>query len=218
MQPFDPVAYLYVAFCYLNASGGVPMRKTIRQCVVLLLLLLSSRSELLAAATSADLWTQLAAGGQAVLMRHAMAPGVGDPATFQLGDCSTQRNLSAAGRQQARRIGAAFRQHGVTVEKIYTSQWCRCQETAELLGLGDVEPLPLLNSFFQERQRGQEQTEALAQFLTTTRLSGVMILVTHQVNITALTGIYPASGEAVIVAGADAQPLRTLGKLAVAPE
>lgn len=193
------------------------MRQTIRQGVVLLLLLLNSRGELLAAAT-ADLWSQLAAGGQIVLMRHAMAPGVGDPPTFQLGDCSTQRNLSEDGRQQARRIGAAFRHHGVTVDRIYTSQWCRCRETAELLGLGDVEPLPLLNSFFQARQQGQEQTEALAQFIKTTRRSGIMILVTHQVNITALTGIYPASGEAVIVAGAEAQPLRLLGKLAVAPE
>jgi phosphohistidine phosphatase SixA len=185
---------------------------------LIFLLLLSSRDELLAAAATDNLWTQLAAGGQAVLLRHAIAPGTGDPSTFKLGDCSTQRNLSDAGRQQARRIGAAFRQRGIKVDKVYTSQWCRCQDTAELLGLGPVEPLPLLNSFFANHSAGPAQTAALKQFLSTTRFSGIAVLVTHQVNITALTGIYPSSGEAVVIEVPEAKPIRVLGRLSVAPE
>jgi phosphohistidine phosphatase SixA len=172
----------------------------------------------LAATATDNLWSQLAAGGQAVLLRHAIAPGTGDPPTFKLGDCSTQRNLSEAGRQQARRLGAAFRQHGVKVDKVYTSQWCRCQDTAELLELGPVEPLPLLNSFFERRSAGKAQTAALENFLTTASFSGVVIMVTHQVNITALTGVYPSSGEAVVVEAPESQRIRVLGKLSVAPE
>ena len=194
------------------------MYQTLQRCAVVLLVLLSSRGELLAATATDDLWTRLAAGGQAVLLRHAIAPGTGDPPTFKLGDCSTQRNLSDAGRQQARRIGAAFRQHSAKVDKVYTSQWCRSQDTAELLGLGPVEPLPLLNSFFANRSAGKAQTAALEHFLKTTSFSGVVVLVTHQVNITALTGIYLGSGEAVVVEMPEAQSLRVLGRLSVAPE
>jgi phosphohistidine phosphatase SixA len=184
----------------------------------MLLVLLSSRSELRATTATDDLWTQLVTGGQAVLLRHAIAPGTGDPPTFKLGDCSTQRNLSDAGQQQARRIGAAFRRHGVKVDKVYTSQWCRCQDTARLLKLGPVEPLLLLNSFFENRSAGQGQTAALQEFLTTKSFAGVVVLVTHQVNITALTGIYPRSGEAVVVEASDSGGIRVLGRLAVAPE
>ena len=149
----------------------------------------------------------------AVLLRHALAPGFSDPPTFKLGDCATQRNLSDAGRQQARQIGAVFRQRGITIDNVYTSQWCRCRDTAELLGLGSVTPLPLLNSFFETREREKEQTEALAQFLKTTAISQVIVLVTHQVNITALTGVYPASGEAVVVEANTDNALRVLGRL-----
>jgi phosphohistidine phosphatase SixA len=194
------------------------MDQTRQRWAVVLLVLLCSRSELLAATATDDLWPQLAAGGQAVLLRHAIAPGTGDPPTFKLGDCSTQRNLSAAGRQQAWRIGAAFRHHGVKVDKVYTSQWCRCQDTAELLGLGPVEPLPLLNSFFENRSAGKAQTAALENFLTRASFSGVVIMVTHQVNITALTGVYPSSGEAVVVGAPESERIRVLGRLAVAPE
>jgi len=153
----------------------------------------------LAQAESVDLWRHLAKGHQIVLLRHAIAPGFSDPAHFQLDDCATQRNLSEAGRQQARNIGVVFRQHDLKIEKIYSSQWCRCRETAELLGLGPVDALPILNSFFEQRQREQEQTEALKSFILTTSQAGIILLVTHQVNIVALTGIVPASGEAVVV-------------------
>lgn len=83
--------------------------------------------------------------GRMLLLRHAHAPGFGDPTQFALGDCATQRNLDAAGRDQARHLGQSLRAAGVTGARTYSSQWCRALETARLLDLGPVEPLPALN-------------------------------------------------------------------------
>lgn len=100
-----------------------------------------------------------------VLLRHALAPGTGDPPSFQLADCTTQRNLSDAGRQQARDIGQAFRQQGVEVDRVLSSQWCRCLETAELMEVGPVEPFAPLNSFFQDRRTADRQTAEVETYL-----------------------------------------------------
>lgn len=144
-------------------------------------------------------WAALAGGGHAALMRHATAPGFGDPAGFRLDDCSSQRNLSAAGREEARQAGARFRSRGIAVTGVYSSAWCRCQETARLLDLGPVVPLAPLNSFFEARERAEAQTAALRAWLAAQPATDTLVLVTHQVNITALTGIVPASGEIVVV-------------------
>ncbi len=133
------------------------------------------------------------------MLRHALAPGIGDPADFTLGDCSTQRNLSEAGRSQARRIGERFRANGIEQADVYTSQWCRCRDTAELLGLGPVKELPALNSFFRNFERETRQTAELAAWLEELEPERPLVLVTHQVNITAMTGVFPDSGELVIV-------------------
>ncbi|WP_226886970.1 histidine phosphatase family protein [Nisaea nitritireducens] len=143
-------------------------------------------------------WEHLAAPRTFAIMRHAIAPGTGDPDEFRIGDCSTQRNLDERGRAQARRIGAAVRRAGVEVDRILSSQWCRCLETAELLGLGTTEELASLNSFFADRSTGAEQTEGLRAFLGALPDDERVVLVTHQVNITALTGVYPASGEVIL--------------------
>jgi phosphohistidine phosphatase SixA len=146
------------------------------------------------------LWAALADGGHVALMRHARAPGTGDPPGFRLEDCSSQRNLDQAGRDQARRTGEVFRERGVTVGRVLSSQWCRCLETARLLALGEVEPMAALNSFFGERARAPAQTAAVRAFLADANAAGPsQVLVTHQVNITALTGIFPASGEIVVL-------------------
>jgi phosphohistidine phosphatase SixA len=146
------------------------------------------------------LWAALAEGGHVALMRHAQAPGSGDPENFRLDDCSTQRNLDEAGREQARRTGQAFRDRGVTVGRVLSSQWCRCLETAELLALGEVEPFPPLNSFFGDRAQGPSQTDAVRAYLADADVEGPsLVMVTHQVNITALTGIFPRSGEIVVL-------------------
>lgn len=149
-----------------------------------------------------DIWSKLrqADTHYYVLMRHALAPGTGDPANFQLDDCATQRNLSEAGRDQARRTGEAFRENNVTVQRVLSSEWCRCLDTAELLDLGPVERLPALNSFFQDRSQGPERTQQLEEFMISNRDdAGVTVLVTHFVNISAISGGGVSSGEMVVM-------------------
>ncbi len=141
----------------------------------------------------------LKAGNHIALVRHALAPGTGDPENFMLGDCSTQRNLSETGRKQAAAIGMQFRAAGITAAEIYTSQWCRCRETAELMGLGKPLELPALNSFFRKYERRDQQNAQLRQWLSGKDLSKPVVLVTHQVNITAFSGVYPASGEIILM-------------------
>jgi phosphohistidine phosphatase SixA len=139
-------------------------------------------------------------GGYVVMLRHALAPGVGDPANFRLHDCATQRNLSEEGRAQARRLGERLRAHGIDQAKVYSSQWCRCLETAELLDLGPVAELPALNSFFSRRADREPTLEALRAFLSGLPEDGPpVILITHQVTISAITGRGTASGEAIVL-------------------
>ena len=121
-------------------------------------------------------------------MRHALAPGTSDPAHFELGNCSTQRNLDDRGRAQARATGALLREAGVRFDRVLSSRWCRCLETARLMDLGAVEGAPPLDSFFEARHRRAEQTAALHAILRATPAADTLLLVTHQVNITALTG------------------------------
>lgn len=134
-----------------------------------------------------------------MVFRHADAPGGGDPPGLKLDDCSTQRNLSAEGRAQSRRIGERLRQERVAVGAVWASQWCRTRETAELLGSGPVRDAAAFNSFFGEREREGAQTAAARVSLLGWRGPGSLVVVTHQVNITALTGIFPAQGEGVVL-------------------
>lgn len=136
--------------------------------------------------------------GQVVLMRHAAAPGTGDPPGFRLEDCATQRNLSDAGRDQARRIGAAVRQSGTAVREILSSRWCRALETARL-GFGEPSPWPPLDSFFADRASRDAQTAPVRARISAWRGPGLLVMVTHQVNVTALTGVYPADGEILLL-------------------
>jgi len=154
------------------------------------------------AASQGNVWSRLrqADTHYYVLMRHAIAPGTGDPANFQLGDCSTQRNLSEEGRAQARRTGEEFKERNVTVKQVLSSEWCRCLDTAELMALGPVERFPALNSFFQNRAKGPERTQQLREFMVKNRdESGVTLLVTHFVNISAIAGNGVSSGEMVVM-------------------
>jgi phosphohistidine phosphatase SixA len=154
----------------------------------------------LAQADDADLWQALKEGRAVALMRHAYAPGVGDPENFRLDDCGTQRNLSVEGAIEARRTGDIFRSHGIEEAEVRSSQWCRCLETGDWLKLGPVEPMPALNSFFGDRDAAPEQTAAMRDFLATRTGTTPLVLVTHQVNITALTDLTPRSGEIVVIA------------------
>ncbi|TAF01027.1 MAG: histidine phosphatase family protein [Oscillatoriales cyanobacterium] len=143
-------------------------------------------------------WQLLQRGetGLVVAMRHAIAPGTGDPANFKLGDCSTQRNLSAQGRTQAQQIGAEF------------------LETAKLINLGKVEPLRTLNSFFSDSSKEARQTATIRKLIVDNRnTKGAVIMVTHQVNITALTNIVPQSGEAVILKSDPQGKIQIVGRI-----
>ena len=149
-------------------------------------------------ANDEDIWNDVKAGNSFVILRHALAPGTGDPENFDLTQCKTQRNLSAEGTQQAKRIGETLKAHGIDDAAVYSSQWCRCIDTANAMNIKRPEPLPLLNSFYENRERGPAQTQELLQWLKTLDTQKPVILVTHQVVISALTGVFPASGEAVV--------------------
>lgn len=172
------------------------------------------------AADNQALWALLRQGGQVVMIRHASTePGIGDPPGFRLADCATQRNLSAAGREEARRIGEAFRARGIPIGQVLSSRWCRCLETGRL-AFGAVEPWIPLDSFFDDRSREPEQTVAVRARVSERPAGGNLILVTHGVNISALTGILPAQGEMVLLSPQGSGAFRMAGRLrpAAAPK
>jgi phosphohistidine phosphatase SixA len=129
-----------------------------------------------------------------VFMRHALAPGFGDPANFALENCSTQRNLDSVGRKQAMEIGSEIRRSATNFTEVLSSEWCRCKETAELLGLGPWAPFSGLNSFFQDFADKDVVLKKLEQKLRQLK-PGVTLMVTHQVVITSMTGQSVGSGE-----------------------
>lgn len=143
----------------------------------------------------------LRAGRCVVMLRHAQTePGVGDPPDFQPGQCSTQRNLSQAGRAQASRIGQWFRNYELQTPSVYASAWCRCRDTADL-AFGQHSVLPALNSTFDNKDHQAAQTLALRARLQGVPAGRFEVWVTHQVNITALTGEVPAMAEALVIHG-----------------
>ena len=152
-----------------------------------------------AQSTQTGVWDALRGSGHFSLIRHAVAPGTFDPPGFRLDDCATQRNLSAEGRAQAVRIGELFRGNGIAEAVVYSSQWCRCLETATLMALGKVRPEPLLNSFAQNHERAAQQTAALRPWIAALDLARPTVMVTHQVVITALSEVFPANGEIVVM-------------------
>lgn len=158
--------------------------------------------ESMATEPPAELLAALHRGGHVLLVRHAQTePGVGDPPGMRLSDCATQRNLSAAGREQARAIGAAVRSRAIPVAAVRSSQWCRCLDTARL-AFGDDAPIgawPALNSFFDDRSGEAARTRELRAALGDVPRTANVVWVTHQVNITAFTGVVPAPGEIVVV-------------------
>lgn len=156
----------------------------------------------------------LKAGGHYGLMRHAKAPGRSDPENFRLGDCATQRNLDAGGRAQAAAVGAGLRRAGVTIFKLYASRWCRAMETAELLAVGDVEPLDVLNSLHAAPEREAEQTKHLRALVSQPIATPSVLLVTHHDNILALTRIVTREGEILVVKPQGAGKFDIVGRVA----
>ena len=167
---------------------------------------------LIVPAAQADeaLWAKLKAGGNVVLMRHASTEdGLGDPPGFKIGDCATQRNLSEAGRDEARRLGRQFKFRAINLTTARSSQWCRCQETARLAFGEEPEPWPLLNSLNAQPDKEFDLVDAVTALAAKVQPPYNAVLVTHNFNIRALTGISPKEAEVIVVRSAG-------GKLAVA--
>lgn len=152
-------------------------------------------------ARAVETWAALREPGAVLIVRHAeTVPGIGDPPGFRIDDCATQRNLSETGRKQAVAMGRTLAERGVTVSRVESSRWCRCAETARLaFPQLSVAYLDALNSFFEDRSTAAAQTRALRARIATWKGPGVLVLVTHQVNISALTGRATAMGEAVVL-------------------
>jgi broad specificity phosphatase PhoE len=174
-----------------------------------------------ASAARADdplVWKELRRGGTVLLIRHASTePGLGDPPGFRLDDCSTQRNLSAKGREESVRIGERMRREKVPIARVFTSPWCRCRETGTL-AFGRAEDWEPLSSFFDFPDREAEFTESVKKRIAGYLLrspGGNVVMVTHNVNIAALTKLSVAAGEIVVVRPDGCCGLRTLGRILV---
>ena len=160
---------------------------------------------------------QIKKPGHVLMIRHAYAPGTGDPVQFRLGDCSTQRNLDAAGRKQAQNIGLWLRNQGIDKARVFSSQWCRCLETAKRIGLGPVVELPALNSFFDRPADREPNLGALRAFLARQPVEqNLIILVTHFVTILGITDQSVSSGEGVVLRLTGDGRFQYLGRLGFA--
>ena len=178
-------------------------------CIAVILL----SSKVLANSNESSLWDSLRKPNHFVLIRHAMAPGIGDPPNFDVNMRETQRNLSEAGIEQAKKMGKLFHEHGIKDAKVFSSQWFRCKDTAQLLELGPVTELPFLNSLFPNMEKRERQTKALNDWLLQLDMNKPVIIVTHNVNISAFTGYSTASGEIVFMKKTDGNKFEKLGSI-----
>jgi broad specificity phosphatase PhoE len=169
-----------------------------------------------AAEASEPLWSLLKGGAQVVLIRHAITtPGVGDPAGFKLEDCATQRNLTEAGRRDARRLGETFHVRGVPVGRVLSSPWCRCLETARL-AFGKAEVSTPLSNLYGRPDASVPQVRQMEALIGAWRPEGEggnLVLVSHGSTILALTGVSLAPAEMVVVTPRPGEKFTVTGRL-----
>jgi broad specificity phosphatase PhoE len=169
----------------------------------------------LPAAADDTLWALLQRGGQVVLIRHGLTdPGVGDPPGFSLADCKTQRNLSAVGRDEAARVGRAFKAREIPVARVLSSPWCRCVETAKI-AFGSSQTEEALSNLFDRSQNRERQQAAFRKLVANAPKQGNLILVTHGSTTLAFTGVSPATAELVIVTPGPDREYRVAGRIPV---
>ncbi|MAC09123.1 MAG: histidine phosphatase family protein [Rhodobiaceae bacterium] len=146
-----------------------------------------------------NLIDQLDKGGKLIFIRHAYAPGNGDPINFNLNDCSTQRNLSNIGRKQAQYIGAFFRENKIKIDKVLSSEWCRCKETAKI-AFDDYSTNSFLNSFYSSKyaKNKDKQIKELNNYIKKYESNENLVFVTHYVLISEVLNYGPSSGEIVV--------------------
>ena len=188
----------------------------IRCAIFSILLGLCTAADVASADEAETAWTALRTGRHVALMRHTDAPGgVGDPPGFRLDDCASQRNLSAKGRADAARIGARLRSERIAVERIVSSPWCRCMDTATLLGLGPVAAEATFGNVVVLSDQRQSLTAGARAVIGQWQGRGILLVVTHGANIAALTGISPASGEIVVVRKGSGDSVESVGRLLI---
>ena len=175
------------------ALGNLKLQKLITYSILVTLLVateVTARSEIETVKKSIS--------ANVIFLRHALAPGLGDPLDFIKEDCSTQRNLNDEGRSQARLIGDYLKKSNIRFSEILTSEWCRCIDTAKELDLGQWETFSGLNSFFQGHEKKYHVMDKLWKKIDSLNFSDLVLFVTHQVVITEITGEVPRSGEMVL--------------------
>jgi len=167
--------------------------------VKLLLLIFITINSPIKADSNQNLINELKQGGKLIFIRHAYAPGGGDPDNFDINDCNTQRNLSNSGREQANKIGSFFKDNNILIDRIYSSEWCRCKETA-LIAFNDFENKSFLNSFFSSKfvQNKESQIKKLKKFINNWDGKKNLVFVTHYVVISEILNYGSSSGEIVI--------------------
>ena len=176
------------------------MNQFLRHCYYYVLALLAIL--LIVPTHASELSDLMKQPGVVLMMRHAYAPGVGDPSNFKLDDCSTQRNLNQQGVDQAKKIGQWLSLQGIQTAEVYTSPWCRCIDTAFYLNKGKLKKLDAIGSTFNEADYALLAKKSLTQWMFDNRQhiqSKPTIMVTHQVNIQAYTGVNTSSGELVLI-------------------
>ena len=173
------------------------MKNNIISLILNLLLFFTLTSNLNA---SEQAWNLAQEGNKIIFIRHSLAPGGGDPAGFKIDDCKTQRNLSKKGINQSKKIGKLFKENRVFIDKVLSSQWCRCKDTAKY-AFGDYKEFTALNSTFQSpyNKNERKQLKDLYNFVRKWNGKGKnLVLITHYSIITAVTTAVPSSGEMVI--------------------
>ena len=165
----------------------------------IILILFISLTTLVKADSKKNIIENLKVGGKLIFIRHAYAPGGGDPENFNIYDCSTQRNLSESGRIQSRKIGNFFTENKIKIENVYSSEWCRCKETASL-AFKNFKTKSFLNSFFSSKfaQNKNSQMRDFQKFLLDWDEKTNLIFVTHYVVISEILDYPSSSGEIVI--------------------
>ena len=165
----------------------------------LLIILFISLTSSIKADLNKNLINQLEEGGKLIFIRHAYAPGSGDPSNFNLNDCSSQRNLSEDGRKQAQHIGKFFIENKIKIHKVLSSEWCRCKETAKI-AFKNFSTKSFLNSFYSAKyaKNKDKQIEALENYIKDFKSNKNLILVTHYVLISEVLNYGPSSGEIVV--------------------
>jgi phosphohistidine phosphatase SixA len=180
------------------------MRRFVSKNFMVVVLLLCSLMTQSAYANELEIWDKLQGTnpkGYVLLLRHTIAPGVGDPENFKLNDCSTQRNLSQVGRDDAKAVGDWLKRRDIKISRVESSRWCRAKETAQLLGIGKVRLNSNLDSLFESADPAKaiQTVRVKKQIVDWRNKSGLLVLVGHFINIGAVAGVGVGSGEGVLV-------------------